>query len=160
VTPERLIITNGDPDHVGGFDTVVDQYSVNTWIPEQTSTENISSFDHRYSGDDLIGSFEAIYTPGHEPDNYALVDEEAGILVPDDTIFGADLRGFPEGYLTAPPALYSENVNQAEESMEKSLDYSFDAVLAFHGTSVTDGAYRRLDSFVNFHGKPDWGTYQ
>ena len=157
LTPERLIVTHGDPDHIGGFDAVVEEYDVETWVPEQTETDVTA--DNRYADGDVIGSFEAVYTPGHEPDNYALVDEDEGILVPGDALFGADLRGFPAGYLIPPPALYSENINRAEQSMEKLLDYEFDAALVFHGSAVTEGAYDRLDAFINFPGKPGWATY-
>lgn len=128
-------------------------------MPEQTDIENISTPDNRYSDSDSIGPFEAIYTPGHEPDHYALVDEDRGVLVTGDAVFGADLRGCPQGYLIAPPALYSENVNRAEESMEKSLTYNFDAALVFHGSSVTENTHNRLDAYINFPGKPDWATY-
>lgn len=157
VTPERLVVTHGDPDHVGGFDAVVDRYDPETWVPEQTEAD--VSADNRYADGDRIGSFEAVHTPGHEPDNYALVDEDAGVLVPGDALFGADVRGLPAGYLVPPPALYSENVNRAEESMEKLLEYDFEAALVFHGSAVTEAADDRLDAFVNFPGKPDWATY-
>lgn len=158
--PERLVITHGDPDHIGGFDDVVERYDVETWVPEQTDASGIDCPDHRYGDRGTIGSFEAIHTPGHEPDAYTLVDEEVGMIVTGDALFGADLRGFPPGYLIAPPALYSEDVNQAEESLEKLLDYDFDAALVFHGSAVTEGAYERLDAFLNFAGKPDWATYR
>lgn len=160
VEPERLVITHGDPDHIDGFDATVERYGVETWVPEETDTEDIRAPDHRYSDGDVIGSFEAIYLPGHEPDHYALVDESTELLIAGDAVFGADLRGLPAGYLIPPPALYSDNVNQAEESMERLLEYDFDAALVFHGSSVTSGAKERLDAFVNFPGKPDWATYQ
>lgn len=158
--PDRLVITHGDPDHLGGFDAVVDRYGVETWVPEETDVGDIGTPDHRYSDGDVIGSFEAIHAPGHEPDNNALVDESTGLLIAGDAVFGSDARGLPQGYLIPPPALYSENVNEAEESMEKLLEYRFESVLVFHGSSVVEGAYDRLDEFVNFPGKPDWATYQ
>lgn len=160
IEPERLVITHGDPDHFDGFDATVERYGVETWVPEQTDADGHRAPDHRYSDGDTIGSFEAIYTPGHEPDHYALVDEASDLLVAGDAVFGADLRGLPAGYLIPPPALYSENINQAEESLERLLEYDFDAALVFHGSSVTAGAKDRLDAFVNFRGKPDWATYQ
>jgi glyoxylase-like metal-dependent hydrolase (beta-lactamase superfamily II) len=157
--PERLIITHGDPDHVGGFDAVVDRYGVETWVPEQTDLAGTEEPDIRYSGGDTIGPFEAVFAPGHEPDNHALVDEAAGFIVPGDALFGADLRGFPDGYLLPPPALYSEHLNRAEESIERLLEFEFDAVLVFHGSAVLEGAHERLDAFINFPGRPAEATY-
>lgn len=159
VEPERLVITHGDPDHIGGYDAVIERYDVETWVPEQTDT-GIEPPDNRYGDGDTIGPFEAVYTPGHRSDHHALVDEDAGILVAGDALFGADLRGFPKGYLTPPPALYSENVNRAEESMERLLAFDFDAALVFHGSSLTDGAHERVDAFVNFPGKPESASYR
>lgn len=158
--PERLVITHGDPDHIEGFNATVERYDVESWVPEQTDTSDIRTPDNRFSDGDTIGPFEAVHAPGHEPDNYALVDEDAGVLVAGDALFGADLRGLPEGYLIPPAALYSEDVNQAEESLEKLLEYDFESLLVFHGSSVTEEAYDRLDAFVNFPGKPDWATYR
>lgn len=158
--PERLVITHGDPDHIEGFDAVVDRYAVETWVPEQTDTGDIRPPDNRYDDGETIGPFEAIHAPGHEADNYALIDEADGVLVAGDALFGADLRGLPSGHLIPPPALYSENVNQAEESLETLLEHEFESVLVFHGSSVTDGAYEQLDAFVNFPGKPEWATYR
>ncbi len=156
--PERVIITHGDPDHLAGLETVVETYDVETWVPEETETD--VAVDHRFGDGETIGPFEAVYAPGHEPDNYALVDEDAGYVIPGDALFGADLRGLPEGYLIPPPALYSADINQAEESMERLLEYDWDAALVFHGTSVLEGAYDRVDAFINFPGKPGWATYR
>ncbi len=157
--PERLVITHGDPDHVDGFEAVVDQYDLESWAPAETDAEGVSP-DHRFENGDVIGSIETVHTPGHEPDAYTLVDESSGYLIAGDSLFGGDLRGLPAGTLIPPPALYSANINQAEASMEKLLEYDFETALVFHGSSVIRDAYDRLDAFINFPGKPDWATYQ
>jgi glyoxylase-like metal-dependent hydrolase (beta-lactamase superfamily II) len=154
VDPERLIITHGDGDHVGGFDAMVDRYGVDTWIPEQTDHNGEHFPDHRYGDGDQIGRFTAVHVPGHEPDNHALIDDRAGIAVMGDAVSGADQRGLPAGYFHLPPAVYSHDLNQAEENLERLLTYEFDIGLVYHGSSVTENAREKLDRYVNFPGKP------
>jgi len=91
--PERLVITHGDGDHVGGFDSVVDRYDVETWVPEQFDVETEHEPDNWYGDGDRIGRFTAIHTPGHAPENHSLIDEDAGIVVLGDALSGADQRG-------------------------------------------------------------------
>lgn len=150
VEPERLLITHGDGDHVDGFDAIVDRYDPETWVPEQTELDAEADPDHRYGDGDRIGRFEAVHVPGHEPDNHALIDEDAGIAVLGDAVSGADQRGLPAGYFHLPPALYSQNLNEAEENLERLLDYEFDVGLVFHGSSVLEGASEKLGRYVNF----------
>lgn len=154
VEPERLVITHGDGDHIGGFDAIVDRYGVETWVPEPTDVRLEHSPDHRYGDGDGVGRFTAVHVPGHEPDNHALIDEAAGIAVMGDAVSGADQRGLPAGYFHLPPAVYSQDLNEAEENLERLLSYEFDVGLVFHGSSVTENARATLDRYVNFPGKP------
>ena len=154
VEPERLIITHADPDHVGGFDAVVDRYGPETYVPEQSTLDTNESPDHRFGHGDRIGRFEAVHVPGHEPDNHVLVDEDAGIAVMGDAASGADQRGLPAGYFVLPPAIYSKDLNAAETNLERLLDFTFEVGLVYHGSSVREGARRKLDRFVNFPGRP------
>jgi glyoxylase-like metal-dependent hydrolase (beta-lactamase superfamily II) len=154
IEPERQIITHGDRDHTGGFDAIVDRYEVETWLPEQTTVETEHKPDHRYSDSDRIGRFEAVHVPGHEPDNYVLIDEDAGIAVMGDAVSGADQRGLPTGYFHLPTAVYSQDLNEAEANLEQLLAYEFDVGLVYHGSSVLENAGEKLDRYVNFPGKP------
>jgi len=153
VTPERLVVTHGDGDHIGGFDALVDEYDLDTWVPEGTETGTDAEPTHRYGDGDQVGRFVAVHAPGHRHDNHALVDESTGIAVMGDAVSGADQRGLPSGYFHLPPAHYSENLNRAEESLERLLEYDFDVALVFHGSSVTENAREKLDRYVNFPGK-------
>jgi hydroxyacylglutathione hydrolase len=151
VEPERLVTTHGDGDHIGGLEAISDRYELETWVPEQTETE--VDPDHRYGDKDLIGQFEAVHLPGHTPDNHALIDEDLGIAVMGDAVSGADQRGLPAGYFHLPPEIYTQDLNMAEQSLEKLLEYDFDIGLVFHGSSVTENARRKLERYVNFPGK-------
>lgn len=153
VEPERLILTHGDPDHVGAFDDVVEAFGVETYVPAATDLDAEHDADHRYEDGDAVGPYEAVHVGGHTPGSSALVDEDRGLLVAGDTLVGADWRGFPEGYLTSPPEYFSEDVATAEENVEKLLAHEFDTALVFHGSSVLEDPYGKLDAFVNFPGK-------
>lgn len=153
VDPARLVVTHGDPDHVGGFDTVVDEFDVETWVPEDTALSTDHQPDHRYGHGDDIGPFEAIHVPGHMPGSSALVDEQRGILVAGDVLVGADWRGIPAGYLLHPPDYFSEDVAHAEANLDRLLDSEFDTALVFHGSSALENAGDKLDAYVNFPGK-------
>ncbi|WP_246987382.1 MBL fold metallo-hydrolase [Halorientalis marina] len=155
LTPERLVLTHGDPDHVGGYDAVVDRYDVETYVPEQTDLSTDHDATHRYADGDGIGGFEAIHVPGHAPDHHALVNEETGVLIAGDALSGADLRGFPPGYLLPHAAVYAEDMKRAELNLDRLLAYEFDAALVYHGTAVTEDARAVLDRYVNFPGRPD-----
>ncbi len=152
--PERLVITHGDGDHIDGFDAIVDRYDIETWVPKQTALETEHTPDHRYGDGDRIGVFEAVHVPGHEPDNHAWVDESEGIAVMGDAVSGADQRGLPAGYFHLPPAVYSQDLNEAESSLERLLEYEFDVGLVYHGSSVLEDARAKLERYVNFPGKP------
>jgi glyoxylase-like metal-dependent hydrolase (beta-lactamase superfamily II) len=154
IEPERLIVTHEDPDHVEGFDTIVDEYDLETWVPEAGSFESDNDPDHEYGNGEMIGRFETIAVPGHTPGASALVDEDAGILVVGDVVVGSDWRGLPEGYLIPPPEAFSTDLVQAEQNLDQLLEYDFDTVLVFHGSSVSGEAYTKLDRFVNFSGRP------
>ena len=144
--PERVVITHGDGDHVGGYDAVVDRYDPVTYVPEQTELD--AEPDHRYGDGDVIGAFEAVHLPGHEPDNHALVDEARGVAILGDALSGADQRGLPAGYFHLPPGYHSEDLSEAEASLEKLQVYDFDVGLVFHGSSVLADARAVLDRYI------------
>ena len=154
VAPERLVITHGDPDHVGGFDGLVDEFDLETWVPEGTDLGGDRDADHRYGDGDGAGRFTAVHTPGHTPNHHSLVDEDAGVAVLGDAAFGSDSRGLPTGYFVLPPAFFTADLNAADQSLARLLEFEFDAGLLYHGSSVLEGASEKLERFVKFAGKP------
>jgi hydroxyacylglutathione hydrolase len=155
ITPERLVITHSDGDHIGGFDGVVERYGVETFVPEQTDMDAEHDPDHRYGDGDAIGDFEAVHVPGHLDDNHVLVNEERDFAIMGDAVFGSDCRGLPAGYFVLPTAFYSTDLGAADENLERLLEYDFDAGLLYHGSSVTEDAAAKLDAFVNFANRPE-----
>jgi hydroxyacylglutathione hydrolase len=155
ITPERLIVTHGDPDHIGGLDAVVEQYDLETYVPEQTTVDTDHDPDHRYGKGDEIDPFTAVHVPGHTDDNHVLIDEDAGLAVMGDAVFGSDARGLPAGYFVLPTAYYSADLVAADEHLDRLLGYDFDTGLVYHGSSVIENAAAKLDAFVDFEGKPE-----
>lgn len=158
IAPERLLLTHTDHDHVGGYDTVIDTYSPETYVPVQSQLQTAHVADHRYDHEDNIGPFTAVHIPGHTQDNHALVAAEESIAVLGDAMIGADWRGLPEGYLIMIEAFYSDDLITAERNAERLQDYEFDIALVFHGSSVFNDARKKIDSFLDFPNKGTWDT--
>ena len=149
ITPERLFITHGDPDHIGGFDAVVERYGVETWVPEETQADTRNDPDQRYSDGDDVGEFEAVHVPGHEADSYALVNEEADYSILGDTVIGADARGLPPGYFAIHSEQYTDDIRAAERNLKRLTDYTFQAGLVFHGSAVFEDASEKIEAYVD-----------
>jgi glyoxylase-like metal-dependent hydrolase (beta-lactamase superfamily II) len=151
ITPERIVITHGDPDHVGGLAGLVERFDLETWVPEGVAVD--VAVDHRFGDGDRVGTFTAVHVPGHADGHHALVDEASGVAVLGDALFGSDARGLPAGYFVLPTAYYSADVATADESLSRLLEYEFDVGLVYHGSSVTEGASEKIAAFVDFAGK-------
>jgi glyoxylase-like metal-dependent hydrolase (beta-lactamase superfamily II) len=148
VEPQRLIVTHADRDHVGGFDALVRELWLETHVPEGAAIGSEYEPDHRYGDGDEIGPFEAVHVPGHRDHQHALVDEEGGVAVMADAVSGADQRGLPAGHFNLPPAVYTDDLEAAERSLERLAEFKFDAGLVFHGSSVLSGADEKLKAYV------------
>lgn len=152
ITPERIVVTHGDPDHVGGLVGLAERYDLETWVPAGVETE--ARVDHRYGDGDAVGPFTAVHVPGHTASHHALIDEERGVAVLGDALFGADARGLPAGHFVLPTAFYSADLAAADENLSRLLEYEFEVGLVYHGSSVTERASEKIASFVDFAGKP------
>lgn len=150
VRPERLIITHGDGDHMGSLEAVVEEYGLEAWVPAETEgvPEDLPNLN-RYSDGDVIGPFTAVHVPGHEPDNYVLVDEEASIAVLGDAAVGSDVRGLPPGYLVVHGESVTHDVREAERNLSRLIDYDFEIGLVFHGSSAMEGASEKIERYVD-----------
>lgn len=154
IEPERLLITHADGDHVGGVDAIADRYGVELFAPEGADVGSDVTPDVRFGDGERIGPFTAVHVPGHTSHHHAFVHEDRNVAVLGDAVFGSDLRGLPAGHFALPPAVYSADLNQADEALENLLPYEFEIALLYHGASVTEDAQVKLERFVNFPGKP------
>lgn len=155
-TPERMILTHAHHDHVGGFDAVVEEYDVETCVPEQSELQTEHRPDERFSHEASVGPFTAVHIPGHCEDNYALVAADEPVAVMGDAVIGSDWRGLPEGYFIPVEGIYSDDLVRAEYYLERLQEYAFDVGLVFHGSSVFDDARTKLDRFLDFPNKGSW----
>lgn len=149
IEPERLYITHGDGDHIGGFDAVVDRYDVETWVPAETDVDTDHTPDHRYQDGDRLGQFTTVHVPGHEDDSYALIDEERSFAILGDTMVGADIRGLPVGYLVVHGEGSTNDVRAAERNLTSLTNFDFEAGLVFHGSSVLESASEKIEAYVD-----------
>ena len=160
IVPERLVLTHDHPDHVGGFDAVVDQYDPMTWAPEQSTLDADyapdSVPDRRYSHEDAVGPFTAVHVPGHTDDTYALLAPDRDLAVLGDVMIGSDWRGLPPGYLLLVEPLYSADPTAAERNAARLQDYEFEVGLVFHGSSVFEDARAKVDDYLDFPNKGAW----
>jgi len=151
ITPERIVVTHGDPDHVGGLAGLVERFDLETWVPEGVAVD--IDPDHRFGDGDTVGPFVAVHTPGHTEAHHSLVDESSGVAVIGDALFGSDARGLPAGHFVLPTAYYSADLATADESLSRLTEYDFSVGLVYHGSSVTEDASGKIERFVDFAGK-------
>ena len=147
VTPEQVVVTHTDGDHVGGCDAVCSEYGCDLYLPAG-SDPDVETDAEFYGEGDTFAGFEAIHAPGHRDHQHLLVDEERAVAVMADAASGADQRGLPTGYFHLPPGVYSEDLVEAEESLTKLREYEFDVGLVYHGSSVLEGASEKLREYV------------
>ncbi|MFD1515233.1 MBL fold metallo-hydrolase [Halomarina rubra] len=147
VTPEQVVVTHADGDHVGGVDAVCAEYGCDLYLPEG-SNPDVESAHEFYGEGDTFAGFEAVHAPGHRAHQHLLVNEDRGVAVMADAASGADQRGLPKGHFHLPPGVYSEDLLLAEESLAKLREYDFEVGLVYHGSSVLEAASEKLRTYV------------
>ena len=144
---ERIVITHTDPDHVGGIDAVVEAHGPEVYLPVGADPEHAPEVAGFYDDGDEIGPFEAVHMPGHRDHQHAVVAEDEGYAILADALSGADQRGLSGGF-HLPPAKFTDDLNEAEESLENLLDYEFEVGLVYHGSNVLEAADEKLSEYV------------
>jgi hydroxyacylglutathione hydrolase len=147
VAVERVVVTHADRDHVGGLDAVVEAHDPAVLLPVGADPEIAPRVDGFYGDGDEVGPFEAVHVPGHRGHQHALVATDGDYAVLADALSGADQRGLSGGF-HLPPGKFTDDLNTAERSLEKLLDYEFDVGLVYHGSNVLEDAAEKLDRYV------------
>lgn len=144
---ERVVITHADPDHVGGIDAVVAAHDPEVYLPVGADPDHAPEVTGFYRDGDELGPFEAVHMPGHRGHQHVLIAEADGYAILADALSGADQRGLSGGF-HLPPGKFTDDLNTAEESLERLLEYEFEAGLVFHGSNVLEGASEKLERYV------------
>lgn len=153
-TVDKVYLTHSGSDHYGGLSEVVEAFDPDVYAAakEAPLLDNIDITPDIFfeDGEKLPGNAEVIQIPGHSTAPSALLFHDESTLISGDVLDGADRRGFPEGYLLPPPAIYNDDHAAAEKGLQRLLDYEFKTVLVFHGSHVFHNARKKVDKFVNF----------
>lgn len=80
----------------------------------------------------FCGGIEVVHTPGHTPGHICLYIKQDKVMICGDAL------NIDEGTLIGANPMYSDNMDDAEKSRKRLLDYDVDTFLTYHG-----GAYVR-----------------
>jgi glyoxylase-like metal-dependent hydrolase (beta-lactamase superfamily II) len=133
---ERIVLTHGHPDHIGGVRSVLERFG-----PMPVSKKPWHDVDTRYDleleplDDGSVVEAEgvtlrALHTPGHAPDHLCFVLEEEDALISGDNVLGVGTTVIPMG--TGSLADYLA-------SLERMLEAASGRIYPAHGPVIEDG---------------------
>jgi len=135
LTPTHIVLTNRD--HTREAEAFRTEFKIPIYAPEADAPQMEIAIDTTYNdGDVLPGGLVAIHLR-----NMKSPGESALLLKQDRSylILGDALIGKPPGELRLLPAEKFADINKAKESLQRLLDYEYEAVLAGDGTSIPSG---------------------
>ena len=138
VEPERLVVTHGDADHVGGVDRIVERYDVELFAPEGEDTMTDRTAGTVVEDGDRIGSFTAVHTPGHT----AFVHESQSVAMVGDLVRESN------GNFEVPPWALNYDTELATDSLRSFTERAPDCAVVCqgHGTPATEHGSARLQA--------------
>lgn len=171
---QRIIVSHGDIDHAGGLTELRNQSNAVICchaaeaayvrgLKRKKRARNLAGLlttpillvlNWRYKpyrgkieelvidGKKLPEGFIVIHTPGHSPGHIALYHKEARILIAGDSLVNR------KGKLGLPPALFTPNMAQAIESLQRYTRLKYDIACFGHGPALTSNASARIAEFV------------
>jgi len=118
----HILITHHHPDHIGGLERLVEEFSPVVYGPEPSNIRGISHFLHEGDQFKLFDrNFEIFEVPGHTLDHIAYFsnDEAHPLVFCGDTLFAAGCGRLFEGS----PAMMVESLNKLMKLNPKSAVY-------------------------------------
>jgi glyoxylase-like metal-dependent hydrolase (beta-lactamase superfamily II) len=132
----HLILTHHHPDHVGSMPAVMAAASGATGYIGEADLDNVSAprkLQGVKDGDEVFG-LQVIGTPGHTAGHISLLDPIASILIAGDALNGDN------GGVAGPNPQFSENHDQALQTVEKMAGYEYESIYFGHGEPVLQRA--------------------
>ena len=136
---ERIVLTHGHPDHIGGCEQVMARFGplpVHKRPWPEVDAEYPFAIESLDEGSRIRcegATLRALHTPGHAPDHLCFVLEEEGALFSGDNVLGVGTTVIPSG--TGSLADYMR-------SLDRLLAEARGRIYPAHGPCIEDGAAR------------------
>ncbi|MET0697198.1 MAG: MBL fold metallo-hydrolase, partial [Acidimicrobiia bacterium] len=91
---------------------------------------------------DRVFNLEIIATPGHTPGHVCVLDSTVGVLVAGDAL------SVQEGVVAGPNPSFTEDLDQAHESVRKLAGLQFGVLLVGHGDPIETNASEQVAEFA------------
>ncbi len=160
---KRLLITHAHPDHVGAVPALVAATNVEVIVPEgeraafdgeaaiarapgllkppRTVLQGMKA-DRTVADGELIGTLQAIATPGHAPGHLSYWHPDKRVLFTGDVIFHTRTMRLPYKPLTVDMAMNVRSIGRLAQTVEPQM-------LCFgHGQPIADNATEQLQTFA------------
>ncbi len=132
----RVILTHLHSDHIGGLPGILQSAEAATVHAGRADAEAINAEREVQAlddGDEIFG-LQVIATPGHTPGHIAVLDPTAGLLVAGDALNESG------GMVLGPNPSFSSDIAEANASVQRLAERSFETVVFGHGNPIEGGA--------------------
>jgi glyoxylase-like metal-dependent hydrolase (beta-lactamase superfamily II) len=136
----HVLLTHHHPDHAGGLPDVMAEageatgYVGEADLPRIDGPRRLTAVD---DGAEVFG-LQVVATPGHTAGHISLFDPATGVLVAGDALNN------DSGELTGSNPQYTDDEEQARESVRKLAELQVRTIYVGHGAPVEDGAVEAL----------------
>ncbi len=140
----HVILTHKHDDHAGSVAEVLEAAGAAT---AYAGADDIGSITAPRPltpvGDgDRVFDLEIIATPGHTPGHVCVLDSTVGLLVAGDAL---SVQG---GVVAGPNPSFTEDLDQAHESVRKLAGFQFGVLLVGHGDPIETDASQQVAEFA------------
>ena len=140
----HVILTHKHDDHAGSVTEVLELADAATGYAGADDIGSITAPRPLTPvGDgDRVFDLEIIATPGHTPGHVCVLDSTVGLLVAGDAL------SVQEGVVAGPNPSFTEDLDQAHESVRKLAGFQFGVLLVGHGDPIETNASQQVAEFA------------